>query len=251
MINRRNLVGASAVGITILGSRVANAAAQDTIFELPFENASFIRTVSDSTPEATPDASPVADDEPIVMTGYVIGDSATARTLSVFADYRCPHCRMFHVDIEPKLLSEYVATGKLNLELIDFPVVGLTSYDDISDDSMESVQAAEAAAAAAEQGLFLEYREWLYSGPVMLEAGDFADANLIAAAAELGADEMQFSEALKSGSYEPAVAESFLLAMQLGVPGTPSMTLDRGEPFGVSDGAYDDLKAILDEYLEG
>ncbi|MCO5216429.1 MAG: DsbA family protein [Thermomicrobiales bacterium] len=257
MINRRRFVGASAAGFTMFAAGTHLTSAETSSSDLPFQNASFIRTDLSATPvaEATAVASPVAVesplDTPIELTGYLIGDPDAPHTLSLFADYRCPHCRRYHKDLEPTVLDEYVAAGKFNLELIDFTVVGIPSFEALSDDSMESVQAAEAAAAAAEQGKFLEYREWLYTGPDVLSVGDFSDENLIAAAVELGLDEEQFSATLTEGIYEQDVIDSFVLAFQLGVPGTPTMTFDRGEPFNVADGDLEGLKAILDEKLAG
>lgn len=256
MFNRRKFVGASAAGITTVLAGTRLVAAETTVFDLPFQNASFIRTDLSATPVpvavASPDATPMSPlDTPIEITGYLIGDPDAPHTLSLFADYRCPHCRRFHKDLEPTVLDEYVAAGKFNLELIDFTVVGIPSFEALSDDSMESVQAAEAAAAAAEQGEFLGYREWLYTGPDVLSGGDFSDENLIAGAVELGLDEEQFSATLTEGVYEQDVIDSFVLAVQLGVPGTPSMTFDRGEPFNVADGDLKGLKAILDEKLSG
>lgn len=256
MINRRTFVGASAASLAAVAAGVRITAAETTTSDLPFQNASFIRTDFSATPvpavEATPDATPVNPlDTPIELTGYLIGDPEAPHTLTLFADYRCPHCRLFHHDLEPIVLDEYVATGKLNLELIDFTVVGVPSFEALTDDSMESVQAAEAAAAAAEQGMFLDYREWLYSGPDALSAGDFSDENLIAAAVELGIEESQFTATLTEGIYEQDIVNSFVLSLQLGIPGTPTMTMDRGEPFNVTDGDVDGLRAILDERLGG
>ena len=249
VINRRTFLGASTVGAaTILAGQRAYAATPVATPTVQFQNASFIRSDLSATPVAVPVlATPAIPAEQIELTGYLLGEAE--HTLTLFADYRCPHCRVFHREVEPGLLADYVDTGKLQLELIDLTVVGVRSLDDLFDDTQESVQAAEAAAAAAEQNGFLAYREWLYNGPDMLMEGDFSDERLIAAAAELGLDDALFASTLTEGVYEQDIIASVYLALQLGVPGTPTLTFDRGEPFQIADGDYKGLQEILDDLL--
>lgn len=246
MINRRAFLSASILGTAGIlgGARVISA--QTSAGDLPFQNASFIRTDFNATPVPVI-GTPTYSVESVEMRGYLFGEAE--HTLTLFADYRCPHCRYFHHEVEPSLLADYVETGKLQLELIDMTVVGVPSFTALTDDSLESVQAAEAAAAAAEQGKFLEYREWLYAGPDTLSIGDFVDENLIKGADEVGLDVEQFTATLANGVYEQDIVASVMLGLQLGVPGTPTMTLDRTNPFQIADGDYDGLKAILDEFL--
>jgi protein-disulfide isomerase len=142
-----------------------------------------------------------------------------------------------------------VQTGRLNLEFLDFTVVGVPSLDALTDDSLESVQAAEAAACAAEQDAYLAYRDWLFEGPSRLSNGDFSDDNLINASAELGLDVDQFSASLQAGVYEQGIIESLMTGLDRGVQGTPAMRLNGGEPFYVPQDGFDGLRRLLDEEL--
>lgn len=211
--------------------------------DLPVQNATTVQSPG-ATPVASPDASPATD---VDLRGYIVGDPDAPVTLQIYADYQCPHCRNFYKDIEPQLVADYVATGQVKLELLDFTVVGVPSLQALGDDSLESVQAAEAAMCAAEQDAFLEYYQTLFSGEMTPNSGAFSDDNLKAFAADLDLDTDAFDDCLDSGKYEPAVISYVYLGVERGVPGTPSLSIDNGEIFSV--GSYEELQGQLDAAL--
>jgi protein-disulfide isomerase len=221
---------------------MAQDAALD-LTDLEVQNASTVQR-GDATPAASPQASPVAEAE---LTGYIVGDPDAPITLQIYADYQCPHCRNFFNNIEPQLIDDYVRTGKVKLELLDFTVVGVPSLDALPDDSLESVQAAEAAMCAAEQDAFIEYYQTLFTGEVEPNSGAFSDDNLKAFAEELGLDTDQFDECLDTGKYEEAVMAFVHLGVDRDVPGTPSFSINGGEIFSVGD--YSELQETLEEEL--
>jgi protein-disulfide isomerase len=47
----------------------------------------------------------------------IIGDPEATKTLIVFYDYNCPHCRSFFTNTYPALYNEFVATKKLKISL--------------------------------------------------------------------------------------------------------------------------------------
>lgn len=250
MINRRKLVTGTSVGIVFAaaGTRIADAQVSET--ELKVQNASFILDPS-TKPVATPDSagSPVVELDLEDLRGYILGDPNAPNTLKLFSDYRCPHCRVFHTDIEPGLLEDFVLPGRLNIEHFDFTVIGVPDFESLSDDTIESVQAAEATACAAEQGEYLAYREWLFEGEPRTNDGDFSDDNLIAAAEELGLDADRFAASLLNGVYEDGVIAMVTHGLEHGVRGTPTMILNGGEPFFVPSEGYEALKELLETEL--
>lgn len=123
-------------------------------------------------------------------------------TMVIYADSQCPHCRAFHADIAPHVIEDFVKTGMVRLELIDFPVIGMKSVDDVFDNSKESVQAAEAASCAAEQDAYMPYREAIYAGTFEPNSGALSDDTLTSLAGELELDAKQFDACLDSGRYE-------------------------------------------------
>lgn len=252
MLNRRSFTLISSAGIAagFAGNRFALA--QDDNADLPFQNASFIRDLSElpaASPEATPDATPIVELDLDDLRGYILGDLDAPNTLQLYADYRCPHCRVFHTDVEPGLIEDFVAPGLMNIEIFDFTVIGVPSFEELDDDSIESVQAAEAAACAAEQDAYLAYRDWLYAGESRTNDGDFSDDNLIGAAEELGLDVDQFAASLLGGVYEDGVIAMVAQGIERGVGGTPTMILNNGEPFHMPNDGYPALKELLEPEL--
>lgn len=221
------------------------AAQDDPLADLEVENASPVRS-ADATPEASPEASPTATGD---LTGYLVGDPDAPVTLQIYADYQCPHCRTFANTIEPQLIEDYVVTGDVRIEYLDFTVVGVPSIDALPDDSLESVQAAEAAMCAAEQDTYLDYRTTLFSGDMTPNSGAFSNENLIAMADELDLDVDRFTDCLENGVYEEAVIGFVSQAIDRGVQGTPSLSINGGEPFFLTESGYDGLKEQLDAAL--
>ncbi len=222
------------------------AAAQDAATsDLQVENASTVQS-DNATPSASPEASPVAGDS---LTGYLVGDPNAPVTLQIYADYQCPHCRNFAATIEPQLIADYVATGKVRIEYLDFTVVGVPSIDALPDDALESVQAAEAAMCAAEQDAYLPYRTALLGGDMQPNSGAFSNDNLVAIADNLGIDTGRFSDCLETGKYEDAIIAFVYQAIDRGVQGTPTFSINGGEPFFLPQSGYDGLKQMLDDAI--
>jgi protein-disulfide isomerase len=226
------------------------ASAQDATAEPAYDYAD-ITFVNPSVVEdslATPAAATPATGE-TERHGPMLGDPDAPVTLQIYADYQCPHCRAFHRDIEPLLVEDYVRTGKIRLEFKDFPVIGIKSLQELTDDTKESVQAAEAAMCAAEQDAYMPYREALYAGDLDPNSGALSDENLIAVADDLDLDTAALADCLESGRYEEAIVAGSMAAVEMGVQGTPTMAIN-GEIVQVTDGGYDGLKTILDDAIE-
>lgn len=248
MLTRRRFTALSVMTPAALAATRLGVSAQDDHFaDLEIENATTVGSM-DATPAASPEASPVATGE---LRGFLVGAPDAPVTLQIYADYQCPHCRTFATMIEPQITENYVATGDVRIEFLDFTVVGVPGLDALTDDSLESVQAAEAAMCAAEQDAYLPYRNALFSGEMRPNSGAFSDENLVAMAEDLGLDTDRFAECLENGVYEDAVISFVYLAIERGVQGTPSLSINGGEPFFVPETGYDGIRELLDAELEG
>ena len=86
------------------------------------------------------------DDDPI------LGDKNAPITIIEFSDYECPFCKRHFTDTYPKLIKEYIDTGKAKLVFRDFP---LSFHDPMA------TKEAVAANCAKEQGgdkKYFDYR---------------------------------------------------------------------------------------------
>lgn len=214
---------------------------------LDVQNASGVQAPSTATPDASPVASPAVETP---VTGYIIGDPDAPITLTMYLDYQCPHCRAYHTEIEPQLVEDFVRTGLVKLEIVDFPVIGLKMRDDYTDDTKESMQAAEAAMCAAEQDAFIPYRETLYSGELTPNSGTLNDDYLKSVAADLGLDQSAFDTCLDSGRYEERILAGFLDGVAANAEGTPSFRINGGDAFFLDNTGYDGLKMKLQDALD-
>lgn len=145
-----------------------------------------------------------------------IGDPNAPVTIVQYADFQCPYCRLFALDIQPELIKEFVDTGRARLEWRHFPVFGAFS-----------TLAAHAAACAHEQGAFWAYHDALYA---KLEAGLSPGAKrvdtLVAIADSVGLESASFKACVVERRYAAQIRADLQSGRRLGVVGTPSFVVN-------------------------
>lgn len=158
-------------------------------------------------------------------------------TIVEFGDYQCPFCGRFYKNTEPKIIEEYVKTGKAKFYWRDLAFLG-----------EESVWAAEAARCANEQGKFWEYHNLLFEKQGGENEGVFAKANLKQFARESGLNGSLFDSCLDSGKYRSKVEEERQKADQLGVNSTPTTFVGAQRLVGAL--LYDAFKEAIEAELK-
>jgi protein-disulfide isomerase len=143
----------------------------------------------------------------LVLTA-VAGCAATPSTdgppkIIIYTDFQCGACGRLNSEVEPELISRYVATGQAQLEIRLLASV-----------SPDSMWAAQAALCAGDQDRFLEYQDALFrayraSGE---DPETFSTDPLVALATSLGLDAVAFRSCLESGSKEAEVETNMDLA---------------------------------------
>jgi len=91
---------------------------------------------------------------PGVDPGKVIGTPSAPITVEVFSDFECPACKVFHENVLPELMRDYIIPGKVFLARFEFPLP-MHRY---------SRQAADYAVAAARVGEYLPVADALFRG---------------------------------------------------------------------------------------
>jgi protein-disulfide isomerase len=81
------------------------------------------------------------------------GSESAKVWLVMSSDFQCPYCRMFHDDAYKRILTDYVATGKVRIAYWNQP----------SPMHVHAVVAAEAAMCAALQDKFWEMHDGLFA----------------------------------------------------------------------------------------
>ncbi len=161
------------------------------------------------------------------------GDPQARVVIEEVADFQCPYCARYAVDVAPKLDAKYVKGGQAYVVFRYFPFIG-----------PESFRAAEAAACAAEQGKFWEYQYLVFANQRGENRGWFNDGRLTDFARSVGADLEGFRACLASGRYARFVAASAEQARQRGIRSTPTVVIN-GRVF---EGLYD--FDTYDRYIE-
>ena len=83
----------------------------------------------------------------------ILGDSTAHVWFIMISDFQCPYCKQFHDESFEALRKDYVATGKVRMAYINFPLpIHLNAWP-----------AAEAAMCAGAQGKFWPMHDVLFS----------------------------------------------------------------------------------------
>ena len=81
--------------------------------------------------------------------GRILGSPAAPVWLLVVSDFQCPFCRQWHREVWPQVRKEFVATGKVRVAFVNFPL-GIHP---------NAIPAAEYAMCASSEGKFWEYAD--------------------------------------------------------------------------------------------
>ena len=149
-----------------------------------------------------------------------IGDKNAPNTLVLFYDYQCPFCKQFEQNVSPKLLQNYVDSGKLKVVFKDFQFLGNDSID----------------AAVFGRALWESQPDKFYPWfTAMFNAqdeegdqgfGDLASVEKLAASVPgLDVAKVEALVAQKRPDYEKAISEDRSEGAALGVNGTPSVVI--------------------------
>lgn len=176
-------------------------------------------------------------DPSIPASGRILGQADAPVKVIEYGDYQCPACGIFARMMEPQLVQDYVATGKISFEYRDWAFIG-----------PDSTRAAEAAFCAQDQGKFWQFHDTLFQNQRGENRGDYSDARLKEMARQMGLDMDAFNACYDGGKYEDAVKASYQEGQNLGINGTPTFVIN-GQVLKGWDGSYAALKAAIDQAL--
>jgi len=150
--------------------------------------------------------------------------------LMVFSDFECPACAKLAQTLD-EIKHEY--KNKVQLVYRQFP---LERHEHAS-------RAAEASLCAAEQDLFWQMHEQLFTEPI-----DLGDEALLNKAVLAGVDPQLFQTCFSSGRYRRQVRLDYYDGVIYGVRSTPALYIN-GRPIreNVNDKAQ--MKAVIEEEL--
>lgn len=112
-------------------------------------------------------------------------------TLVEFSDFQCPYCRRHAERVLPRLIEQYVETGKVKYVMRQFPIEQLHPF---------AIKASEAALCAGDQGKYWQMHELIFANQKQLAADD-----LKSHAAVLALDGAAFDRCLETGTHAERV----------------------------------------------
>jgi protein-disulfide isomerase len=171
-----------------------------------------------------------------------MGDPDAPVKLEVFADFQCPACANFALNIEPHVISDYVETGKVYLVFHPY------SFLDRGTTQLESHRAAEAAFCALDQDAFWQFHDILFSNQTGENIGDFTKDRLLLFAEKINLDSGKFKDCLNDSKYEQRVLDEVEYGKLKEIDQTPSFYVNDKKIVLVS--SFDELFQALDNAIK-
>ncbi|WP_298817852.1 Rcas_1661 family thioredoxin-like (seleno)lipoprotein [Chloroflexus sp.] len=171
-----------------------------------------------STPTTAQSAPTTTDYFPEVPRGrtsegyHYLGKADAPVTITVYSDFLCTSCAIYTLDIEPRLIEEFVATGQARLV-----------YRHLLQLGERSQILSEASECAADHGKFWELRRELYARYNQLYFN--TRETVIDLAAGLGIPVDDFTTCLDSHTYQAQVEADYAAAMAEGIYARPVLRI--------------------------
>ena len=165
----------------------------------------------------------------------VKGSADASVTIIEFSDYECPFCGRYFQETYPKIVSEYIDTGKVRYIFRDFPL-------SFHPNAQKAAEAAEAARELGGDEKYYEMHDAIFGNQQSIGISD-----LKGYAREIGLDGTKFDQILDSGKYASEVQKDFQDGQRAGVTGTPSFFINGRQLVGAQP--FEAFQQIIEQEL--
>ena len=145
--------------------------------------------------------------------GIVFNPDATS-TINIWEDFQCPSCKRFEGINGPKIYS-LIDQGKTKVVFHTLSFLG-----------DESVGAGMGAGCAADQGRFLDYKNFMYTNQQEEYSGTWTKPYVISMAGQIGLDETKFAACLNTDKYRKWLTNSAAAGGDANINGTPTVVIN-------------------------
>jgi protein-disulfide isomerase len=153
----------------------------------------------------------------IPQDGFTLGDPSAPITITEFGDLQCPACAHFSNTLMPRIVNDWVRTGKARFQYRNFPFIG-----------EDSTRLAQMALALAEQDRMFDFIELVYANQGAENSGYATDDYLRRIAGAIpGVDVERAMKARESDAVLDRLREDQALAQSNGVDSTPTFLVGR------------------------
>ena len=144
----------------------------------------------------------------------LLGSQTAPVTIIEMGDYQCEMCKRWYDESRPKIIENFIDTGKANMFFIDYPILGI-----------DSALAAEATYCADDQGKYWDYHVTLYDYQGHMNSGWANAERLKSFAFNLDLNMDEFEECLDSSKYDQRVKLNWQKASAGGANSTPTFII--------------------------
>lgn len=174
-----------------------------------------------------------------LVDGRAVGAADAPITIEVWEDFQCPACGMFTRAMEPRLIEEYVASGRVRLVYRDMAFLG--------QESLDAAVAARAAEQLLGEGAFWKFHDLLFHNQDGENEGAFNRTVLGDMAVSLGMERDAFLALLDDPQLIGAVRDETRAGQQAGIDSTPTLDINGQKFAGLP--TWDRLAEYLDGLL--
>ena len=147
----------------------------------------------------------------------VLGDPKAPVTVTEFVDLQCPVCAHASQTVLPPVIRDYVRPGDVKLQARTLSFLG-----------QDSVRAARVAAGAERQGRLWPFLETFYAKQGPENSGYVTDDFIRSVATASGVDAAKALAYADGSTSQTPLARANAEAQKLGISGTPTFVVQRG-----------------------
>lgn len=218
--HKNPLSGVLVISASILVGALLMSASIFYNFHLAFKNLSSLASAfplsvaGQQTIPTAPTSAPGAPVNVILKPNVPYLGNANAKvTVVEYADYQCPFCEKWYTGTFPDIKSKYIDTGKIKFIYQDFAFLGA-----------DSNTLAEGSHCAADQNLFWQYHDYIFTHQQQENTGWATPVKVEALAKNIGGlNSSVFNQCLNGGKYKQEVLDETAAGRTYGVSGTPSV----------------------------
>lgn len=169
--------------------------------------------------------------------GRIRGDSSAKLWVIMVSDFQCPYCRQWHDEVFATVMRDYVATGKIRVAYLNFPL-------SIHPNAMP---AAEAAMCASVQGKFWEMHDAIFRTQDQWAGLPDPTVKFDSLAASVGVEPAAYKACVESKATRPMILADEQRATTAGVRATPTFFIGSDQVEGAVP--LPEFRAALDKAL--
>jgi protein-disulfide isomerase len=153
----------------------------------------------------------------------ILGDPSARVWFIMISDFQCPYCKQFHDQSFAALRQDYVATGKVRMAFINFPLPMHAN----------AWPAAETAMCAGLQGKFWPVHDALFASQKAWAERPGAQPMLDSIASTVGVDTAALNKCVTSHASRPLIMADIDRSERAGADATPTIIIGSAVTPGV------------------